>query len=233
MSSVQFATEEQSKILTEWTMRCYEIHVACHELLGHGVGKTLYRNADGSAHKFTDPVTGEEYESCYEEGDTWNGRFGAFSTSYEECRADTCGFYLAPLPDVYSLFGFKEDEIPTMLWVNVMNQFRKGVLGLQLFNAEKKKWGQAHTQGAYVFTQYLYQNQKSDIVKFELTDQGDGFLIHLNKENLMGEGRELIRKFLNILQVYKSSGAVERAKVFYDKYSEVNDFFLQVRDLVV
>lgn len=38
-----------------------------------------------------------------------------------------------------------------------MNQFRKGILGLQLFNAETKKWGQAHTQGAYVFAQYLYQ----------------------------------------------------------------------------
>lgn len=37
-----------------------------------------------------------------------------------------------------------------------MNQFRKGILGLQLFNLENQKWGQAHTWGAYVFSQYLY-----------------------------------------------------------------------------
>ena len=45
--------------------------------------------------------------------------------------------------------------------------------------------------------------------------------IHLNKENLMVEGKKLIREFLIILQTYKSSGAVERAKAFYDHYSKV------------
>lgn len=94
MNAVQFATEEQSAILTEYTIKSYEVHVACHELLGHGVGKLIYRNADGSAPTFTDPVNGETFESCYEPGETWNGKFGAFSTSYEECRADTCGFFL-------------------------------------------------------------------------------------------------------------------------------------------
>lgn len=104
-----------------------------------------------------------------------------------------------------------------------MNQFRKGVLGLQLFNADTKRWGQAHTQGAYVFSQYLYQNQKSDIVSFEICEGGDDMRIHLNKENLWNEGRKLISEFLVILQTYKSSGAVDRAKAFYDKYSEVNE----------
>jgi dipeptidyl-peptidase-3 len=120
-STVQFASEEQSKILSAWTLRTYQVHVACHELLGHGVGKLIYRNADGTSHKFTDPINGEEYESCYEEGDTWNTRFGAISASYEECRADTCGFYLCVLKDVYPLFGFEDHEVDQMLWVNVMN----------------------------------------------------------------------------------------------------------------
>lgn len=106
MGSVQFATEEQAKILTENTFRCYQVHVACHELLGHGVGKLIYRGADGSAPTFTDPITGEEFSSCYEKDDVWNTKFGAISTSYEECRADTCGFYLCTLPEVYTLFGF-------------------------------------------------------------------------------------------------------------------------------
>ena len=108
-----------------------------------------------------------------------------------------------------------------MLWCSVMNQFRKGVLGLSLFNAETQKWGQAHTQGAYVFTQYLYQKQTTDIVKFEICEGGEDMRIHLNKENLMVEGKKLIREFLIILQTYKSSGAVERAKAFYDHYSKV------------
>ena len=67
ISSVQFATEEQSKKLSENTFRTYQVHVACHELLGHGVGKLIYEKT-----KFTDPITNEEYESSYGEGDVWN-----------------------------------------------------------------------------------------------------------------------------------------------------------------
>jgi dipeptidyl-peptidase-3 len=61
--------------------------------MGHGSGKMIYRG-QGPTPKFTDPENGEVFESCYEEGETWNSKFGAISTSYEECRADTCGFHL-------------------------------------------------------------------------------------------------------------------------------------------
>ena len=49
----------------------------------------------------------------------------------------------------------------------------------------------------------------------------------------MNEGKQLIRQFLNILQVYKSSGAVDRAKAFYDHYSKVEGIFLEIRDIVI
>ena len=68
-----------------------------------------------------DPHLGDKFESVYEEGETWNSKFGSISTSFEECRADTCGFYLATFPDVYRLFGFEESEVDTMLWCNLMN----------------------------------------------------------------------------------------------------------------
>ena len=76
INAVQFSTPEQAKKLAEMTLRTYEVHVACHELLGHGVGKLIYRAADGSCPTYTDPINGESFESCYEEGDTWGSRFG-------------------------------------------------------------------------------------------------------------------------------------------------------------
>lgn len=66
-----------------------------------------------------------------------------------------------------------------------------------------------------------------------MKEESNEFYIHLNKENLMLEGKELIRKFLIILQTYKSSGAVEIATKWYNKYSEVNEYFLKVRTLVI
>ena len=104
--TVEFATEEQAQLLAKHNQRCYEVHVACHELFGHGTGKLIYRNPDGTCPSFTDPITNEIFESCYEEGENWNTKFGSISRSYEECRADACGFHLSILKDVYSLFGF-------------------------------------------------------------------------------------------------------------------------------
>lgn len=121
INAVQFATPEQAERLTAWTIKTYQCHVACHELLGHGVGKLIYRNEDGSCESYTDPITGETFESCYETGEVWNSKFAPISSSYEECRADTCGFFLCTLKEVYTLFGFSDDQVGTLLWVNVMN----------------------------------------------------------------------------------------------------------------
>jgi len=44
------------------------------------------------------------------------------------------------------------------------------------------------------------------------------------------EGFELVKKLLLTLQTYKSSAAVEKAKEFYQKYSEVSPEMSQLRD---
>jgi len=50
---------------------------------------------------------------------------------------------------------------------------------------------------------------------------------------LVTEGKELIKQLLMVLQTYKSTGAAERGKKFYDEYSEVSEFFLKVREIVI
>ena len=80
---------------------------------------------------------------------------------------------------------------------------------------------------------WIYKNQKSKIVEIEVDEDGQNFLIHLDKELLKTEGRELIKKLLLVLQTYKSSGAYERGKKFFDEHSVVSDFFLQIRDIVL
>ena len=80
---------------------------------------------------------------------------------------------------------------------------------------------------------WIYKNQKSKIVDFEIVGDNEDFLIHLDKENLIKEGKDHITSLLMVLQTYKTSGANERAAKFYAEYSEVSDFFLKVRDIVV
>lgn len=120
-----------------------------------------------------------------------------------------------------------------MLWANIMNSLRKGILGLKLYNPETGKWGQAHTQGNYVFGQFLLEKQKSPIVQVELNEEAKDFRIKVDKELLYSEGREIITLFLSTLNAYKSAGASQVANEFYAKYSAVDDKFLKVREFVV
>lgn len=41
-ANMQYVTEEQRDILYEKSQSVYIMHVACHELMGHGAGKMFY-----------------------------------------------------------------------------------------------------------------------------------------------------------------------------------------------
>ena len=70
------------------------------------------------------------------------------------------------------------------------------------------------------------------MVSFEVVDEGN-FLIHLDKELLWTEGRQLIKEFLVILQTYKSTGSIDRAQKFWNHYSKVDGIFLDIRKIVL
>jgi len=116
----------------------------------------------------------------------------------------------------------------------MMGEIRKGIYGLtSAYNVKTKKWKQAHAQGAWVITQWVYRNQKQKVIEFETLGDFKDFRIKLNKDLLMTEGHQLIGQLLNILQVYKSAAAVDRAQKLYEDYSSVNDMFLKYRDIVI
>lgn len=64
------------------------------------------------------------------------------------------------------------------------------------------------------------QNQKSEIITIRNVSNND-FVIEVNKENLANEGHQLIGLLLHALQVYKSLGAIDKARELYQKYSSV------------
>ena len=55
----------------------------------------------------------------------------------------------------------------------------------------------------------------------------------MDKDKLYDEGREIITKFLRILNAYKSSGAIQVAEKFYEHYSAVDEKFMKIREIVV
>lgn len=171
--------------------------------------------------------------SCYEKGETYSSKFGDIGTSFEECRADLSGLWLEAYPEMYETFNWTKKDDGILQWSSMMSEARKGILGLESsYNEEKKRWNQAHTQGAYVITQYIMQNQKSEVItiKFQKSEKGkEDFYVDVNQTNFQKEGHELIGKLLKSFQVWKSLGAVEDAREFYAKYSKVGEKELKIK----
>lgn len=160
---MNFVTKEESDMLNEKMTAAYRIMVAGHELFGHGSGRLIYQDNNGKCPmNFTDPINGESFISCYDpQGEDYKTKFGEFSSSYEECRADLSGLFLSQSENMYKVFDYDEGQIKDLLWVNLMTEVRKGISGLaSAYNTKSKKWKQAHAQGAWVITQWIYRNQK-------------------------------------------------------------------------
>ncbi|KAJ1493892.1 peptidase family M49-domain-containing protein, partial [Baffinella frigidus] len=114
---ITFCTPTDQEIFKEWRGKSFEVQVAIHELLGHGSGKLMKKNEDGSLNfdqdKVVHPYTGEKISTFYLPGETWDAKFGNESSSYEECRAECVGIYLCPVPEILSIFGHNyPEEVP-------------------------------------------------------------------------------------------------------------------------
>jgi len=71
---------------------------------------------------------------------------------------------------------------------------------------------------------------RPDLLRFE-TDN-NGTVIILNRENIKTMGREVIGKFLKTIQIYRSTADFTNANILFEKYSEVTEFFLKLREEV-
>jgi hypothetical protein len=70
------------------------------------------------------------------------------------------------------------------------------------------------------------------VIDLEMLKNGT-FYINIDEDNMNKEGHELVKKMLHTLQVYKSTGAVDRAREFYNHYSTVKPEDLEIRKAVI
>lgn len=90
------------------------LNIAIHELLGHGTGKLLTEDTNGKGPNFdvtkppVNPLTNTAIKTWYKTGETYNGVFGDFATSLEECRAEAVGAFLVFEKELAALFGYTE-----------------------------------------------------------------------------------------------------------------------------
>ncbi|MGL4948242.1 MAG: dipeptidyl-peptidase 3 family protein, partial [Mycoplasma sp.] len=149
-----FCWENDKTILSKHALQAMTVMVGLHELLGHGSGKLLRKNENGEFNfdheKLINPLTNKVVDQYYEGSSTYEQKFMDLGRSMEECRADLTALYFVYNKTAHSIFDITDENLNDTIYSMYLIHFRKGILGLPLYNANNCQWGQAHTQGAFV-----------------------------------------------------------------------------------
>jgi dipeptidyl-peptidase III len=230
---VDYLTSEDSVIFKKYVLKSFTVDVAGHELLGHGSGKLFRKSEDGTFNfdkNTINPITNKPVETWYEPGETWSSKFGRMGSSYEECRAECVGLYLACNRDMHRVFGNNDEEWKDIMYTSWMWMIKGGIESMVAFNVDKNNWSQAHCQARYVIYKVLTE-AGNDFVKVELTENGTNFLVKVDKDKIESVGLPALKNFLMKLNVYKSIADYKNGSELYSKYSTVDGLELQLRDI--
>ncbi|KAI5950660.1 YOL057W [Candida theae] len=224
---------EDQDLFKKWRDDSFEVQVGLHELLGHGTGKLLQETEPGKFNFEKDP--NHNIDTYYKPNETWAGVFGANSGSYEECRAELVALYLILKnpTKVLPIFGIEsEQDQEAVTYIASLLMIRAGLVGLEFWDPEAKKWGQPHMQGRFAIMKQLH---KAGVFEFEHSapDYSD-LKIVVDKSKLHdGTAVDALGEFLGSLHVYKSTANVTAGLKYYIEKSNVEDEYAKFRDIVI
>lgn len=247
-----FVAAKDKELFNKFRGKAFEVQVGLHELLGHGTGKLLAKDSKGKLNfdqdKVINLVTGKPVETYYLPEETYYTKFSDIASSYEECRAESVGIFLCVQAEILKIFGFEGEDAKHITYINWLLMCRAGVLALEFFNPDSKKWLQAHMQARYAILRVLLE-AGNGLVQLIKDSNGDT-VVELDDSKIYTIGVEAIGNFLLKLSkyhspidyvlkqifcadVFKAVADAESARGLYNQVTEVSDTFLHLRKEVM
>ncbi|XP_022118973.2 dipeptidyl peptidase 3 isoform X1 [Pieris rapae] len=236
-SVIPFLSDEDKQLLEKYRVAAFEVQVGLHELLGHGSGKLLRQNADGTFNfdkeKVKNPLTGKNIESWYMEGETYDSKFTTLGSAFEECRAEAVGLYLSLDREILKIFGYEGQEAEDVTYVNWLSLLWNGAAkATEMFQPTTDTWLQAHARARFVIMRLL-EVEGEGLLTVTETEPGRNLLLTLQKDRLHTDGKKIIGDFLVKLQTIKATGDFSAGEQLFQKYSRLEAPWNRWRDIVL
>ncbi|XP_045513098.1 dipeptidyl peptidase 3 isoform X2 [Pieris brassicae] len=236
-SVIPFLSDGDKQLLEKYRVAAFEVQVGLHELLGHGSGKLLRQNADGTFNfdkeKVKNPLTGKNIESWYTEGETYDSKFTTLGSAFEECRAEAVGLYLSLDQEILKIFGYEGQEAEDVTYVNWLSLLWNGAAkATEMFQPTTDTWLQAHARARFVIMRLL-EVEGDGLLTVTETEPGRNLLLNLQKDRLHTDGKKIIGDFLVKLQTIKATGDFSAGEQLFQKYSRLEAPWNRWRDIVL
>ena len=217
----------------------YYIWVVLHELLGHGTGKLMAEEDEG--YNFdagcppVSPLDQKPITSWYQPGQTWTGVFGDLATTVDECRAELVGAYLMDDLELLALFGYtSESEITAQdLTYNMYVQLGvDGLRGLQNYNIDSGKWGQAHSRAHFAMMKCLL-TEGNGAVSIDCKSSEDRLTVYVDRSRIISDGKPALGRMLLRLHMYRCTADIASCRAYYEDLSKVDGDYVEWRRIVI
>ena len=234
-----FVHASEASNFQKYKYPAYYIWVVLHELLGHGTGRMMTEE-NGKFNFDPDnpplnPLTNTPIKSWYRHGQTWTGVFGDLATTVDECRAELVGAYLMDSTELLALFGYtSSSEVNAQdLTYNMYVQLGvDGLRGLQNFNADGGKWGQAHSRAHFAMLKCLLRDGKG-FMTIHCDSEANQLKVSVDKDRVKTDGKTALRGMLLRLHMCRCTADVESCRQYYEDLSKVDGHYLEWRRIVL
>lgn len=108
---------------------------------------------------------------------------------------------------------------------------RAGLIALEFWDPNSKKWGQAHMQGRFGIFQAILESGAVKITEGEAPEYDDLQLEF--DESKFDKAADILGEFLHNIHVFKSTANFKDGSAYYIGKTDVNEYFAKFRDTVL